>query len=331
MVDSLGVGSARPQLVPVEAVRHHDLVGISDKDRKILWARSGNRCALCRRVLVAERTAADDEAIIGDEAHIAARSPGGPRYGECPPDKVDRYDNLILLCRVDHKKVDDQPRHYTTARLRQSKAEHEAWVEHVLGKTPTPIRFQQLDETQQTLCVDVNLPGRTFTANSGRSIKRFKIPDGYDIRVSDMKQIIDTAAAALDVKSQHWWKLHHDRNAERDRFTTTNFTLTYAGEIDFGGCYVEWMCDAEGYERGYGYRGNGSEDTLGGIITDQPMDGISYSLANNEEYAVEEGYSLNGNWYLRVLKDADTDVLVQARISARWSKPLRWTATQVSD
>ena len=82
------------------------------------------------------------EAVVGDEAHIAARSLGGPRYGECPPGVVDSYENLILLCRVDHKKVDDQAQHYTTARLRQAKTEHETWVKHTLGDVPAPIRIQ---------------------------------------------------------------------------------------------------------------------------------------------------------------------------------------------
>ncbi|CCH33054.1 tetratricopeptide repeat protein [Actinosynnema sp. NPDC047251] len=107
-------------------------MGISDKDRKLLWGRSGNRCALCRRLLVTERTSTDEDSIVGDEAHIAARSPGGPRHGECPPAQVDRYANLVLLCRVDHKKVDDQPLHYTTELLRKLKKDHEAWVERLL-------------------------------------------------------------------------------------------------------------------------------------------------------------------------------------------------------
>src|SRR5215475_11587653 len=118
------------------ALGHHVPVAISDRDRKILWGRSGNRCVVCRRVLVAERTPTDREALIGEEAHIAARSPGGACYGECALDIVDRYENLILLCRVDHKRVDDQWRHYTTSRLQQIKAEHEAWVEHSLGDVP---------------------------------------------------------------------------------------------------------------------------------------------------------------------------------------------------
>ncbi|HZR54270.1 MAG TPA: tetratricopeptide repeat protein, partial [Streptosporangiaceae bacterium] len=131
------------------------MVSISGKDRKILWGRSGNRCALCRRVLVAKRTAADDDAVVGDEAHIAARSPGGPRCGECPADAVDSYENLILLCRVDHKRVDDQAQHFTAARLRQVKAEHEEWVERQLRP-----------QAQASLADHVRLPAPEPTADT---------------------------------------------------------------------------------------------------------------------------------------------------------------------
>ncbi|MGH3366942.1 MAG: HNH endonuclease signature motif containing protein [Nocardioidaceae bacterium] len=101
---------------------------ISDQHRKILWGRSGNLCAICKIALVTERTADDPESVVGDEAHIAARSPGGPRYGECDPAKVDTYENLILLCKVDHKIVDDQVWEFTTERLQRTKSEHESWV-----------------------------------------------------------------------------------------------------------------------------------------------------------------------------------------------------------
>lgn len=120
---------------------HHCLVTISDKDRKVLWARSGNRCALCRCSLVAERTQTDPEAVVGDEAHIAARSPEGPRYGEYPTRLLDSYDNLILLRRVDHKKVDDQPGHFTSERLRKAKADHESWVDRTLQQQDGSIRI----------------------------------------------------------------------------------------------------------------------------------------------------------------------------------------------
>ena len=103
-------------------------VAIKHKDRKIRWGRSGGRCALCRRPLVEAATATDSESVVGDEAHIAARSPGGPRFGQCAPDEVDSHANLILLCKVDHKKVDDQPGHYTSPVLQALKAAHENWV-----------------------------------------------------------------------------------------------------------------------------------------------------------------------------------------------------------
>ena len=45
---------------------------ISDKNRKILWARSGNRCAICRLPLVVEQTAKDSESVIAAECHIIA-------------------------------------------------------------------------------------------------------------------------------------------------------------------------------------------------------------------------------------------------------------------
>lgn len=95
-------------------------------------------------MLVADRTLNDLEAVVGDEAHIAARSPGGPRYGECDPTLVDTYANLVLLCKVDHKIVDYQFRDYPTERLRRIKAEHEEWVDQRLGNHPIiePIRIE---------------------------------------------------------------------------------------------------------------------------------------------------------------------------------------------
>lgn len=123
-------------------------MAISGKDRKVLWGRSGSRCALCRRPLVAAKTAQDAEAVVGDEAHIAAQSADGPRFGDLPGGVgVDAYDNLILLCRVDHKKVDDQPRHFTAEKLRQIKQAHEAWVAGRLDEPDIPGLYDPITES----------------------------------------------------------------------------------------------------------------------------------------------------------------------------------------
>jgi hypothetical protein len=117
-------------------------MAISPQTRKKLWARSGSRCALCRRQLIeSSEHPNDDETIIGDECHIVARSPGFAR-GEtelASPEELDDYSNLILLCKVDHKRVDDQPAQYTVAELERIKKSHECDVERALSTLSQPM------------------------------------------------------------------------------------------------------------------------------------------------------------------------------------------------
>ena len=102
---------------------------ISARTRKLLWGRSGNRCAICRRELTMPGTPVDDDSIIGDECHIESARFGGPRHNpEFAPGKLDDYANLLLLCKVDHKLIDDQATAYPASRLAEIKASHEKWV-----------------------------------------------------------------------------------------------------------------------------------------------------------------------------------------------------------
>lgn len=122
-------------------------MAISDKTRKILWGRSGNRCAVCRARLVAEKTELDLESVVGDECHIHSPSPNGPRHEpSVGADHVDALDNLMLLCRVHHKMVDDQVETYTAGVLRQIKRNHETWVEKQLEvhAEVAPLRLRRL-------------------------------------------------------------------------------------------------------------------------------------------------------------------------------------------
>ena len=118
------------------------VMAISDKTRKLLWGRSGNRCAICHRELVMDATAEDDESIVGDECHIIARSPDGPRGTfEITDEFVDRYSNLILLCKIHHKMIDDQHKSYTAEKLQALKRDHEQWVRNTLGPTNNRIHI----------------------------------------------------------------------------------------------------------------------------------------------------------------------------------------------
>jgi hypothetical protein len=105
---------------------------ITDRTRKLLWGNSGGRCAACYRSLVADETELDDPSVVGDECHIISGQANGPRYDPAyPPNLIDAYDNLIILCRVDHKRVDDQKHTFDVDALRRMKAKHErrvAWA-----------------------------------------------------------------------------------------------------------------------------------------------------------------------------------------------------------
>jgi hypothetical protein len=92
-----------------------------------------------------DATETDDESLVGEAAHIVAESAAGPR-GASPltPEQRDKYANLILLCNVDHKVVDDQFNEYTVERLSTLKQQHEAWVRGQLGFDAAKIRDDEI-------------------------------------------------------------------------------------------------------------------------------------------------------------------------------------------
>ena len=107
----------------------------SDRTLKILWGRSAGRCAVpeCRVDLLVEETDFDPVVVIGDIAHIAAASDQGPRaQSELSPKNRDEYENLILLCRNCHARIDGQTHANPSAWIKQLKAAHEAWVRDAL-------------------------------------------------------------------------------------------------------------------------------------------------------------------------------------------------------
>jgi hypothetical protein len=104
-------------------------VSISAKTRKLLWSRAHDACAMCRKRLTEEAASASMSGLIlGEEAHIIAQREDGPRGHDGDRSDIDGYDNLILLCADDHKRVDEQPDVYTVEFLRNAKRAHEQWA-----------------------------------------------------------------------------------------------------------------------------------------------------------------------------------------------------------
>jgi hypothetical protein len=99
------------------------------KDIKLLWGRSGNRCAICKIELSPDGSFE----TIGEIAHIVSRTIEGP-IGDDTLDlsKRDDYSNLILLCPNHHSEIDKLADVWPSSKLHQIKEEHEKWVSEQL-------------------------------------------------------------------------------------------------------------------------------------------------------------------------------------------------------
>lgn len=88
----------------------------------------------------------EDPSVVGEMAHIVARGETFTRgdYDGMSAEERDEYNNLILLCRIHHKQIDDQPESFTVERLAEIKAQHEQWVRSQLS--PEDLSRQHDDE-----------------------------------------------------------------------------------------------------------------------------------------------------------------------------------------
>lgn len=113
----------------------------SNRTLKVLWGRAAGRCAMpeCRMELIVDATEYDPIVVIGDIAHGAASSDGGPRADPQLTNKQrNDYGNLILLCQNCHARFDGQPNTYSEERWRDIKAAQEAWVRASLPERGNP-------------------------------------------------------------------------------------------------------------------------------------------------------------------------------------------------
>lgn len=189
---------------------------ISDKTRKILWARSGNRCAVCRRELVIDATT-DDESVVGDECHIVSGRPQGPRFDDQYwADRIDDADNLILLCRVHHKMVDDQCVTYTVETLRELRSKHEEWVSDRLASAPRmrsivirppdggpAVGLSRVSSGQALGAIIGNACAYSFTHDDPRSESEVELLASFFQDLQDWGDLWDDLDAADQVRTRY--------------------------------------------------------------------------------------------------------------------------------
>jgi hypothetical protein len=118
------------------------VVAIGQKDIKLLWGRSGNRCALCQHQLTQDKAAVTAPFTLGEQAHIIGEKPDAAR-GTSPLTEYERnsYHNLILLCPTCHTQIDQNEDDWPVERLHTAKSKHELWVSETLSETVDHVKL----------------------------------------------------------------------------------------------------------------------------------------------------------------------------------------------
>ena len=113
-------------------------MGISPQDRRYILAKSAGRCNKCKTNVFIENEFGE-RARLADDAHIYAESDFGPRanLGLSTRERNDPS-NLILLCKLCHSEIDQQPLKYHHELVRSIRDSHYAWVDERLGQLVDP-------------------------------------------------------------------------------------------------------------------------------------------------------------------------------------------------
>lgn len=163
------------------------MANIPPPDVKVLWAKSGNRCAICFQALTHSNSSMS--VPVGEQAHIKGENPGkngkpsSARY-DSQQDKYERnsYNNLILLCPTCHTKIDKDEVSYTVERLHSVKQLHERKVEDSIRQNALNVTFYELEDVLRHL---VN----TGAGGSSYDLKLIPIED--KIRKNSLSASID--------------------------------------------------------------------------------------------------------------------------------------------
>ena len=188
-------------------------MSIADRDRKLLWARAGGACALCKRRLTADARGADRDVVLGEEAHIVSEEPNGPRFRPMARKEVDSYGNLLLLCPEHHKIVDEQVTSYTEHRLQILKREHEQWVTDRISATVPAIKFrdaepgkpltlQRIDTGKELMHVVVHTYAVAHDNPEPRSSEEAELVGGFFQNTIDYSEVWDDIGPSARIQAE---------------------------------------------------------------------------------------------------------------------------------
>lgn len=136
--------------------------GPSITDIKLLFAKSGNRCAFpkCKAPMALDNT------LVGEVCHIKGARPGSARFDSTQSDTERHHrDNLILMCPTHHTVIDDDDISYPVERLLLIKRDHEANATAIPEEEVTRLAIS-LQQNVSTVGQVGGLSAHTVHANS---------------------------------------------------------------------------------------------------------------------------------------------------------------------
>jgi hypothetical protein len=157
----------------------------SQKSKRTLADRAGHLCSICNQ----PTTCSDEDGKpfrIADAAHIVGASSDGPRGDEPIPHEKASPENGIWLCARCHRKIDGDPKRYTSDELRVFKEEAEERARRLVHGESI---CQVMDSTQRTI--------RTF-------FRRNALPIPPELRGNEYLLGVQAIPLRLIVEPPNW-------------------------------------------------------------------------------------------------------------------------------
>ncbi|HXW33311.1 MAG TPA: HNH endonuclease signature motif containing protein [Acidimicrobiales bacterium] len=187
---------------------------------KTLFALSNNSCAFSDpktgRGCEKELTRPEWKSVQAEIAHICAKSPDGPRHDpSLLPDKVDDFDNLILLCPNHHHEIDFlRPADFPASYLREMKAgsiqaaerstwnptlrESQGFVTMISASSPETFVPDDVVVTPETANVTVSAFPPNATASPQESDLRRRNLIGVEEAIIELQRLVSDRPRSFD-------------------------------------------------------------------------------------------------------------------------------------
>ncbi len=178
---------------------------VSDGVRLAIWTRAAGRCHMCNAFLLDDYLSGKEDRKFGFIAHIIAEKENGPRGDRIrSPLLVNDPTNLMLLCYVHHKVIDDSEDEYPEERLKAIKEAHERRIAIVAAI--------DVDRASDVLRFGAKI-GSLESPLSYEQLSEAMLPERYPARGRDTIDVEILGLALEDHEPDYW--VQQRRNLER--------------------------------------------------------------------------------------------------------------------